>query len=90
MDGSLQLALIEFIRNNFIKNENENIFIKFFKVLVNLVKKSGSSAAKFESAITLISFSSQSETIKSIYDLYYYLLFITYTIIIYNLYYYYL
>ena len=66
MDGSLQLAVVEFIRVNLRAqnandpNENE----KYFKVLGNLLKRSSSPVSKYETAITLISFSPQTETIK--------------------------
>ena len=66
MDGSLQLVVIEFIRNGFLAiEENEDLFAKFFKVLTNMMKKSSSPASKFESASTLISFSNDYEMIKS-------------------------
>jgi coatomer subunit beta len=66
MDGSLQLAVVEFIKNGFLAlKDDEEIVNKFYKVLSNLLKKSSSSAAKYESASTLINFSTQPETIKS-------------------------
>lgn len=64
MDGSLQLAVVEFIRVNLRANDEPNENEKFFKVLGNLLKRSSSPASKYEAAITLISFSSQPETIK--------------------------
>lgn len=64
-DGSLQLAVVEFIRNGFPVINDEEMHAKFFKILINLLKKSSSAVAKYESAITLISFSKQSEIIKS-------------------------
>lgn len=64
MDGSLQLAVVEFIRVNFRANDEPNENEKFFKVLGNLLKRSSTPASKYEAAITLISFSSQPETIK--------------------------
>lgn len=68
MDGSLQLSVVEFIRVNLrassasVVGQSEQE--KFFKVLGNLLKKSSSPVSKYESAITLISFSNQPETIK--------------------------
>lgn len=62
MDGSLQLAVIEFIR---IAHHDEELDGKFMKVLGNLLKKSSSPAAKYESACTLISFAASPETVKS-------------------------
>lgn len=62
MDGALQLVVIEFIRNAVEDSDNN---AKFMKVLGNLLKKSSSPAAKYESACTLISFTSSPETIKS-------------------------
>lgn len=64
MDGSLQLAVVEFIRVNLRSPDGQNEKEKFFKVLGNLLKKSSSPVSKYESAITLISFSNQPETIK--------------------------
>ena len=65
MDGSLQLAVVEFIKNGFVAINDEEMKNKFCKVLINLLKKSSSPAAKYESASTLIAFSPQSETVKS-------------------------
>lgn len=70
MDGSLQLAVIEFIQQAFqsttiINDQNSEMSSKFFKVLLGLLKKSSSSGAKFESACTLISYSESTEIIKS-------------------------
>ena len=69
MDGSLQLAVIEFIHQAFqltaINDQNSEMTGKFFKVLLGLLKKSSSSGAKFESACTLISYSESTEIIKS-------------------------
>lgn len=64
-DGSLQLAVVQFIRTGFPVIVDEEMHGKFFKILVNLIKRSGSSAAKYESATTLIIFSEQSDIIKS-------------------------
>lgn len=70
MDGSLQLAVIEFIQQAFqtttiINDQNSEMSSKFFKVLLGFLKKSSSSGAKFESACTLISYSESTEIIKS-------------------------
>lgn len=68
MDGSLQLSVVEFIRvslRSFNPNNPNESVDKYFKVLGNLLKRSSSTVAKYESAITLISFSSQTEIIKS-------------------------
>ena len=73
-DGSLQLAVVQFIRNFFPLIDDEDLRAKFFKTLISLLKKSASSAAKFESATTLITFSNQSEVIKSKKGFNYYLL----------------
>ena len=67
MDGSLQLAVVDFIRNA-QGNCEEDLTGKFMKVLGNLLKKSSSPAAKYESACTLISFSTSQETIKGSKD----------------------
>ena len=70
MDLSLQLAVIEFIRRSSSiqgndDGENDHHQARFVKVLVNLLKKSGESAAKYESATTIIQISSEdSELVK--------------------------
>lgn len=69
MDLSLQLAVIEFVRCSFA-DSNEEETTRYSKVLVNLLKKSGESAAKYESATVLIQVSSgDSELVKSIFCL---------------------
>lgn len=65
MDGSLQLAVVDFIKNGLVALKGDQELIsKFYKVLRNLLKKSSSPAAKYESASTLIFSSSQPEIVK--------------------------
>lgn len=63
LDSSLQLAVIAFIRQE-AQNDCENEE-RMTKILLSLMKKSSSTAARFEAACTLMSFSIDEETLKS-------------------------
>lgn len=62
LDGSLQLAVIAFIRQDARHDpENEE---RLIKILLSLMKKSSSAAARFESATTLMTFPIDEEVLK--------------------------
>lgn len=63
MDPSIQLAVIELLGK--VVGSASNSEEKYLKVLVNILKRSGSSAAKFESAAKLIElFGEKEEVVK--------------------------
>ncbi len=62
LDGSLQLAVIAFIRQD-VRSDAEN-GNRLVRMLVSLMKKSSSPAARFEAASTLMTFPMDEESLK--------------------------
>ncbi len=62
LDGSLQLAVIAFIRQD-VRNDADN-GNRLLKILLSLMKKSSSSAARFEAATTLMTLHIDEEILR--------------------------